>query len=751
MLRTEAGTPIRWQCSVCADEGVIRNWEDSAFDLRRGQLTLAEAASEVVIPTEVAAALRGLQLLDADCERLVFAIRAHSDHAIAQHWSPAASGSAAARARDNTPRPSADMVILGRQAVACTLKVPFGLARAEARLTTWRSGTFRIVMLLVVATLLAGLLVISSAVRAFASSGPVGSPPATNCGVLTICGGTAEDPWQLELDNDGQPQDPQYPACAAATLLAQTNNLAYDYFDSPADVGLLAQLVYGGDVTLVYTDFYRYANGSVDPSYLIYVTNSPCADSGFFGITDPSTPVNVMYASYDSDAPIGQVCSDNSYIPPGQVCGATTLIYSPPGGSTFALTDPNYVTPQPGPNDAAPPNRSIMVAGTTQCAGPVTVNGESAPVNGGQWQVNLPAPKPGQFTITASAPGCSQAVSTSTLINLDITSPVEKAELPMSAEPAMPDLAASVHVDGYSGATAGVQFNWNLQVRGEEVYARSGKKGRWAEYAVDVAKGSQTGAATPWQPADPVLVGGWGRLAVQATLPGVLDNPVVSDPRWINIEGANPVKSAIESYIDEQADGLADAIKHIDCHETGGTFHQFRTSADELEPVTTSVPAELTPNPAPLRPLYGPPAGVGITQLDPAQFPGQQWDWKANVLGGIRLFQSDYHAAQQVGQKTQAKLDKQRAAVLASVNQARAAQGLPPVTADRVLVPDLTTDQLEREAIRRYNGGTEYRFDASYVAGRGGLTVSIAGSREWVQVKHAKNPNYVERVLSCKV
>jgi hypothetical protein len=82
VLRTEAAAPIRWQCSVCDDEGVISNWEDSPFDLRRRQLSLAKAASEVVLPNEVAAALRGLQLLDTDCERLVFAIRARNDHAI---------------------------------------------------------------------------------------------------------------------------------------------------------------------------------------------------------------------------------------------------------------------------------------------------------------------------------------------------------------------------------------------------------------------------------------------------------------------------------------------------------------------------------------------------------------------------------------------------------------------------------------------------------------------------------------------
>ena len=73
---------IQWQCSLCNDQGVISNWEDTPFDLRRRQITLAETVHEIVIPDEIAAALRELRLLDADCERLVFRIRAHHDGAI---------------------------------------------------------------------------------------------------------------------------------------------------------------------------------------------------------------------------------------------------------------------------------------------------------------------------------------------------------------------------------------------------------------------------------------------------------------------------------------------------------------------------------------------------------------------------------------------------------------------------------------------------------------------------------------------
>jgi hypothetical protein len=82
VLRTEAGTPIRWQCSNCDDTGLISNWEDSPFDLRRRGLTIAQPANDIAIRNETAAALRDLQLLDPDCERLVFRIRAHHDGAV---------------------------------------------------------------------------------------------------------------------------------------------------------------------------------------------------------------------------------------------------------------------------------------------------------------------------------------------------------------------------------------------------------------------------------------------------------------------------------------------------------------------------------------------------------------------------------------------------------------------------------------------------------------------------------------------
>ena len=77
----EASAPIRWWCTVCDDEGVISNWADSPYDLRRRRFSLAGDVDEVIVSDKTAVVLRALVLLDPDCERLVFGMRAHPDGA----------------------------------------------------------------------------------------------------------------------------------------------------------------------------------------------------------------------------------------------------------------------------------------------------------------------------------------------------------------------------------------------------------------------------------------------------------------------------------------------------------------------------------------------------------------------------------------------------------------------------------------------------------------------------------------------
>lgn len=73
VLRTDVPPSIAWWCTSCGDEGVISGWERSPYDLRhRNPRAESGDTRPVVIPTETAAALRDLQLLDSDRERLVF-------------------------------------------------------------------------------------------------------------------------------------------------------------------------------------------------------------------------------------------------------------------------------------------------------------------------------------------------------------------------------------------------------------------------------------------------------------------------------------------------------------------------------------------------------------------------------------------------------------------------------------------------------------------------------------------------------
>ena len=73
VFRTDVPASIEWRCTSCGDEGVISGWERSPFDLRTGGTDHGSTDPvRVVIPSEVAATLRGLQLVDSAGERLVF-------------------------------------------------------------------------------------------------------------------------------------------------------------------------------------------------------------------------------------------------------------------------------------------------------------------------------------------------------------------------------------------------------------------------------------------------------------------------------------------------------------------------------------------------------------------------------------------------------------------------------------------------------------------------------------------------------
>jgi len=80
LFRSDIPASIEWRCTACGDDGVISGWERSPFDLRRRR---ADPSSgdllEVVVPSDVAATLRTLLLLDTTAERIVFQARASAE------------------------------------------------------------------------------------------------------------------------------------------------------------------------------------------------------------------------------------------------------------------------------------------------------------------------------------------------------------------------------------------------------------------------------------------------------------------------------------------------------------------------------------------------------------------------------------------------------------------------------------------------------------------------------------------------
>ncbi len=279
---------------------------------------------------------------------------------------------------------------------------------------------------------------------------------------------------------------------------------------------------------------------------------------------------------------------------------------------------------------------------TSPGASVVTIGGASARITSNKtWSLRVPVAGTGKTTLAATDNAGATTDEAITLIDLVVASPVEHAVLPITAAPTMPRLGAMASIEGYSRSISPVIFDWSFSTRGE-YRDRCGHNpdalcGQWYPYEDDVASGATTGS-NPWEGDFTTVQGGFGRLSVSAIIPGVLDEPVRSEPRWIDIPGTNPSISAIEAFVSRQDHANASVEDKLFCHESA--FTQFNPAPDPREPATTSVPHNVGENPAPLQPLFGAQfAGIGIAQRDPSTFPAQQWDWQANVDAGIAVYQ----------------------------------------------------------------------------------------------------------------
>lgn len=478
--------------------------------------------------------------------------------------------------------------------------------------------------------------------------------------------------------------------------------------------------------------------------------NPPQADVGTMSATQTWTVVTSPCGSGGGASPQATRSDGRSA---ASSCGLA--ITSPPDNSTIAISDPNpnyIVGAQIGSNDRAPALDvlKLKVSGTSAgCSGPVTVNGVAATSSGDDWSAEIPLVAlatggVGQVTLTATANGCSDATSTVTLINLEVTNPAKDgaaepiANLGDGNAPAMPPLNAKVSVTGYSGDTSGESFGWTLDLRNETVARPSGggQVGVWSPDGATIT-GSTTGTGEAWQPGNDQIVGGVGRLTVTASLPGVLDNPVTSFPRWINISGGPLGKAAVLSYLQQSSDAqYAGTISQIFCVESRWQqFNQSAVNGDDgiVQPPIPNVPDGWTPNPGQWQPLYGHPAGVGVAQYDPEAGTAPldaYWNWQTNAEYGIFVFNQKLAAAPGLAGREQTRLKDRRNAAVAIAKANRKKEGVagPPTVPPLITVPQLTDQEILWQAVRLYNGGNEFHFNDDYIVSANGLNVDLVST-----------------------
>lgn len=152
VFRPEGPGRIEWRCERCGDEGVISGWEDSLFDLSSVATPLDDAAlaSSFVVGDEVASALRDLQLIDSECERLVYRMRGSPHGAVLTATAEdldELSGFVAAEANhehDRRRRKRLDDAFLVLQGALDT--IPYDEPRSSAASSPlWPAGRWRIV------------------------------------------------------------------------------------------------------------------------------------------------------------------------------------------------------------------------------------------------------------------------------------------------------------------------------------------------------------------------------------------------------------------------------------------------------------------------------------------------------------------------------------------------------------------------------------------------------------------------------
>lgn len=307
-----------------------------------------------------------------------------------------------------------------------------------------------------------------------------------------------------------------------------------------------------------------------------------------------------------------------------------------------------------------------------------------------------------------------------------IISPDPKTELVITAEPKMPEFKAAAILEkpdplNYLSRMTTVNYNsppfaWNLRIKHSPIPGRLN---------FDVSLDEVTSNNPTFTPNFNLLrtinkhelIDG-GIMGGELTLSVDYYKAVHDEKKYI-IKGTNPGKTVIEKI-------LTDTVtRQIACQES--RYRQFKANREGGVGF----------------PVIGldddnePKGGAGIMQLyKPKPTAAQVWNWQENLKAGLVYFSKKY-------------TESKHAHILETIrlNNERKKKGMPlcPMNA----ITPLNEEQLNRETLRRYNCGREYRWeprDAPNCEGK--WVIDLSCKRE---KKKGYDPNYVDKVLNCNI
>jgi hypothetical protein len=294
---------------------------------------------------------------------------------------------------------------------------------------------------------------------------------------------------------------------------------------------------------------------------------------------------------------------------------------------------------------------------------------------------------------------------------IEIACTPDLKDFPITTEPAMPVIQVQASLIGLRREiTTFTMFEWSATL---EFNATECTNGIPTAYPPLILTGTVAGGAFTIRFGE--IRGGRLTIRVRARVDG---SEIVGERRDLRIVGTNPLYVQLTQALPSKV------FRALVWHESRG--RQF------LGPANGGASA---------CPLYSADrlGGVGLMQLTrPAPTREQTWNWRANVNGGLALFQLKEQTARAYPAQYRKSADFQE--LVTAYNADRAARRL---SALQITIPDFTTEQIELDALRGYNGwsGGIHEFRAARDA-TGKLVVDVAadgktGTARWEQVSAA--------------